>query len=76
MATKAEEAKAGCWAKAADDEPVFVLRATDMMAPAAIRAWAAYAAAAGTPAAKVKRATDTAAEMEAWQQKHGKKVAD
>jgi len=34
------EAKIGCFAKAGDDEPVFVLRATDKLAPALVREWA------------------------------------
>lgn len=29
-----------CLAKAADDEPIFVLRAQDKSAPAAVRRWA------------------------------------
>lgn len=40
MSTKAEEMKDGCFAKAALDEPVFVLRAQDKAAPALVRKWA------------------------------------
>lgn len=40
MSTKAEALVSGCLADAADDEPVFTLRATDPRAPEAIRYWA------------------------------------
>lgn len=44
MATKKETLEAalrgeGCLGKAADDEPVFVLRAKDLVAPSAIEYW-------------------------------------
>lgn len=42
MGTKAQELVDGCFAKAADDEPLFVLRAQDTFAPALIRAWRNY----------------------------------
>jgi hypothetical protein len=41
MARKFIELKAGCMAKAFDDEPTFVLLARDPVAPAVIRAWIA-----------------------------------
>lgn len=40
MGIKSEEMKSGCFAKAALDEPLFVLRAQDKTAPALVRAWA------------------------------------
>lgn len=41
MGTKAEELHwTGCFAKAADDEPLFVLRAQDVLAPDVVRQWA------------------------------------
>jgi len=40
MGTKAQEMKDGCFAKAALDEPLFVLRAQDKSAPALVRKWA------------------------------------
>jgi hypothetical protein len=40
MAIKAIEAIEGCWAAAADDEPLFVLKSTDDLAPAIVREWA------------------------------------
>lgn len=40
MGTKASEMRDGCFAKAALDEPLFVLRATDRSAPKLVRQWA------------------------------------
>jgi len=40
MGTKSEEMKDGCFAKAALDEPLFVLRAQDKSAPSLVRKWA------------------------------------
>lgn len=40
MATKANPGQFDCYANAAPDEPLFVLRAKDPVAPALVRAWA------------------------------------
>ena len=41
MATKKEEMTYGsCFQAAGDDEPLFILRAQDLMAPALVRMWA------------------------------------
>ena len=40
MGTKRSELVSGCFASAAQDEPVFVLRAQDATAPDFVRAWA------------------------------------
>jgi hypothetical protein len=53
-------------AKAADNEPIFVLRANDELAEQVVRHWAARAAVAGVPGAKVKEALDVADAMRAW----------
>ena len=37
---KSIEAEKGCWARALDDEPVFVLLARDPEAPSLVRRWA------------------------------------
>lgn len=66
MSTKADEARAGCFASAADDEPVFVLRAQDMVAPEVVREWVRLAKAYGCPESKLRRARDTADAMERW----------
>jgi hypothetical protein len=40
MGIKAQELIDGCFARAALDEPLFVLRAQDVSAPALVREWA------------------------------------
>ena len=65
-----------CFNKAANDEPLFVLRAHDMLAPDLVTEWAERADAEGTPATKVLEALDCAAAMRAWQNKNGRKVPD
>lgn len=79
MGTKAEETApgaTGCLAKAADDEPLFILRAKDMVAPGVVRVWVHYARASGTPEAKLSEALALAERMEQWQKANGKKVPD
>jgi hypothetical protein len=65
-----------CINKAADDEPVFVLRAQDAIAPDVVRLWAGRAWQAGVPQAKVNEAYDLASQMQAWQREHSAKVPD
>lgn len=48
------------------EEPIFVLRAGDVCAPAAVRAWAALAHAAKTPIAALEMALQQADRMERW----------
>lgn len=55
-----------CLNKAAADEPVFVLRARDPLAPQAIRHWATMASGGLHEPDKVQRALDEADEMEKW----------
>lgn len=81
MATKAEELAAmaegrGCLGKAAMDEPLFVLRAHDRIAPAAVRDWAERARRLGVHADKVDEAMSLAMRMEVWQRAHGFKEPD
>lgn len=64
LKTKADEP---CLAKAADDEPIWVLRGQDETTPFIIRAWAAHAEAMGVPRAKVEQAREDAKDIEAWQ---------
>lgn len=40
MGLKKQELIDGCFAKAADDEPIFVLRGQDKLAPELVREWA------------------------------------
>ena len=56
-----------CYDKAADDEPLFVLRATDPATPNAVRAWAAEARLVGHRSEKCDHAMDYADEIEEWQ---------
>ena len=59
------------------DEPVFLLRANDMLAPAVIRQWASNAMANGVSRRMVDAALDQAKAMEAWAVAHGgRKVPD
>ena len=63
MATKSTDT---CLQKAADDEPIFVLRAQDMLAPDLVRDWATRARATGCPSYKCDEALALADRMEAW----------
>lgn len=74
MATK--EQGDTCYDKAAPDEPIFVLRAQDMIAPEIVREWAYRAKVAGTPEEKVEEARRLADKMEDWQIAHTRKVPD
>jgi hypothetical protein len=65
-----------CFVKAAADEPIFVLRAKDRVAPGAIRDWAHRATGTGAPDVKVREATDHAVLMERWQRDRGCKTPD
>lgn len=55
-------------------EPVFVLRAQDELAPGVVQAWAIQAAERGSGVERVGSAMAKAAEMLAWQKKHGCRV--
>lgn len=82
MATKKEELANpnGCLGKAADDEPIFVLRAKDALAPLVVRMWAELAEYHGQPAennaftAKLEEARELANKMIMWQNEHIKVV--
>lgn len=77
MGIKSQEIVDGCFAKAAMDEPLFVLRATDKSSPAFVRQWAEkfrqHHLKAGTSGfdlakaiAKHTEALQVADAMEAW----------
>jgi hypothetical protein len=59
-----------------EDEPVFLIRAQDKNAPAAVRAWAAIARQNGAADNIVTMATLHAERMEWWQLDHGSKTPD
>ena len=58
------------------DEPVFLLRAKDMNAPAVVRLWADIAASNGADANICNAALAHADKMEEWQSKHGNQIPD
>lgn len=71
MATKKETLEQaargeGCLGKAADDEPVFVLRAQDVLAAGRVDDWADHAELQGSPPEKVAEARQLAEKMRAW----------
>ena len=60
----------------ADDEPVFLLRAKDKIAPTIVRAWAKHLKANGGDKVTANRAVQWATEMERWQKENGCKMPD
>lgn len=82
MAIKSKElealaAGAGCLGKAKDDEPLFILRAQDLLAPELVRSWARRAKThLGPNNAKVREALALAEEMEYWGRNNGAKLPD
>ena len=60
----------------ADDEPVFVIRAQDICAPATVEAWANLAELAGASKLIQDRARAHAQAMREWQAANGPKVPD
>ncbi len=77
----------GCLGRAADDEPVFILRAKDRFAPELVENWAALveratsATVSGTGTvegsrAKIKEARALAHNMRAWQEMNTSKTPD
>jgi hypothetical protein len=76
MATKAEELKDGCLSKVAEDEPVFVLRARDKLAPLAVMDWIARAEMMGVSREKIDGAIDLLHKMWVWRAANGSKLPD
>ena len=75
MATKAEVLEAvrygrGCLGQAALDEPVFILRAQDKLAPWVVVRWAHLAEQAGAPQDEVQGALELAKQMVDWLETH------
>ncbi len=62
--------------KIAADEPVFLLRGQDVVAPTVVRYWAKCAIKVGASPDITMAAFKQAKNMEDWQQKHGRKVPD
>lgn len=63
-------------AKCGDDEPVFVLRANDEIAPLIVMTWATEAEAKGCDKTKVDGARAIAGQMLVWQARNGCKKPD
>ena len=66
MAIKSEELKTGCIAKAADNEPVFVLRAQDKTAPVLVRLWADLMELRDPSSSRIDEARALAHLMDQW----------
>ena len=62
--------------KIPEDEPVFLLRGQDKLAPAIVTCWTTYALREGVSREMIKSAMDQALEMEEWQYGHGAKRPD
>lgn len=58
------------------EEPVFLLRASDLNAPLVVAYWADVAESNGADQTIIKSARMHAAQMLAWQARHGKKIPD
>ena len=65
-----------CLASVADNEPIFVLRAQDKLAPILVRLWATLCEPLSTPDGKLEEAYILAVRMEEWQRMHGSKWPD
>lgn len=64
MATKRNGV--ACYDKAGEDEPLFVLRAQDILASKVVRYWASLALAGGTHPEVIAEAIMCADKMDAW----------
>ena len=65
-----------CLAKVAEDEPIFVLRAQDKLAPALVSLWSELAELNGCPREKVSEAFDLSVQMRRWGREHRSKFPD
>lgn len=66
-----------CLQKVADDEPIFVLRAKDSLAPEIVREWVKLARLCGkTPPEKLAEAEELAVKMEKWGEQHESRLPD
>ena len=66
--------RCGHTGRAAVDEPVFILRAQDILAPRVVVRWAHLAEQANVPLDKVHGALKRAKEMADWQAQHPDRV--
>lgn len=68
--SKNDEKAFDCFANAEPDEPMFVLLARDVRAPALVEQWADVSESRGTDPAKVENARECAGQMRAWREKN------
>jgi hypothetical protein len=65
-----------CLAKVAPDEPIFVLRAKDKLAPMMVALWIRLAQEHGCPMPKLENAARLKQAMRDWQTQNGSKWPD
>jgi hypothetical protein len=65
-----------CLNRSADDEPVFLIVARDVIAPGIVEEWALRAQQRGSPKEKTEGAFEIARVMRIWQTNHGTKIPD
>ena len=73
MSTKQNPGNYDCYAKLADDEPYFLLRAKDPHAPILVELWAALREAEFGPFEKLEEARSCAKQMREWFARTGQK---
>lgn len=71
MGTKNKPGEYDCLAKVDPNEPIFVLRAKDRLAPVLVRLWAQLALLCGCKLKKCSEAVDCARDMDDWARRHG-----
>jgi len=59
-----------------EDEPVFLIRAQDIVGPSIVETWAEWAEAGGAAPNIISAARSHAIAMRKWQEEHGSKVPD
>lgn len=64
------------WNKAAFDEPLFILRAQDVLMPAAVQKWIDLAIEFGVPEHKIAEANAYLKRVEEWAKTHSRKTPD
>jgi hypothetical protein len=72
MGTKNNPGAFDCYANAEPDEPIFILRGCDAMAPMLVAIWASMREAQCENPQKVEEAYDCAEAMRAWAEAKGK----
>jgi hypothetical protein len=66
MGTKLNPGSYDCYAKAAPDEPMFILLARDPLAPILVELWASIKEMNGENKSKVDEALNCASSMRVW----------